>query len=343
MKEGLGGVQGASLPAIREIRTLLRVRCHDKPMKSLIVNADDFGLTEGVNRAIIDGHRNGIITSTTLMANGRAFDSAVAAGLAAPALGIGVHLNLTQGRPVSPASRVPSIVTPRGTFYPGPGILARRILTRQIKPRDVETELRSQIEKIAAAGIRITHLDSHKHVHLLPPIFSVVRKLAREYGIDCVRCPVEPAVSALGPLRSGRRGWPRRAKQYLLGRALSTLAACQARKVKDAGLCRPERFYGLSQTGFLDAAMLEPILRALPEGTSEIMCHPGYVDEALLDTRTRLRFQRETELGALTSPGIRRLVDELGIELISYGKLSLPRQSTAGKSNEPVQEITRRG
>jgi predicted glycoside hydrolase/deacetylase ChbG (UPF0249 family) len=89
--------------------------------------------------------------------------------------------------------------------------------------------------------------------------------------------------------------------------------------------------------------MLEQILRALPEGTGEIMCHPGYVDEALLDTRTRLRFQRETELGALTSPGIRRLVDELGIKLISYGKLSLPRQSTAGKSNEPVQEITRRG
>ncbi len=121
---GLGGVQGASLTTIREIRTLLRVRCPDKPMKSLIVNADDFGLTEGVNRAIIDGHRNGIITSTTLMANGMAFDSAVAAGLAAPALGIGVHLNLTQGRPVSSASRVPSIVTPRGSFYPGPGILA---------------------------------------------------------------------------------------------------------------------------------------------------------------------------------------------------------------------------
>ncbi|HET7101696.1 MAG TPA: ChbG/HpnK family deacetylase, partial [Terriglobia bacterium] len=266
MKEGgRGGVQGASLPTIRGIRTLLRVRCHDKPMKSLIVNADDFGLTEGVNRAIIDGHRNGIITSTTLMANGMAFASAVAAGSAAPALGIGVHLNLTQGRPVSPASRVPSIVTAEGAFYPGPGILARRILMRQVKPRDVETELRSQIEKVATAGIRITHLDSHKHIHLLPPIFGVVRKLAREYGINCVRCPAEPAVSALGPLRSGRRGWPRGTKQYLLGRALSTLAACQARKLKDAGLCRPERFFGLSQTGFLDAAMLEQILRALAE------------------------------------------------------------------------------
>jgi len=339
----LGGIQESSPTNMLKISTLFRVRCQDMPMKSLIVNADDFGLTEGVNRAIIDGHRNGIITSTTLMANGMAFDSAVAAGLAAPALGIGVHLNLTQGRPVSSASRVPSIVTPGGYFYPSPGILARQVLTRKAKLSDIETELRSQIEKIAAAGIRITHLDSHKHIHLLPPIFRMVLKLAHEYGIDCVRCPVEPSVSALGPLRSGRRGWPRMAKQYLLGRALSTLAACQVRKVKDAGLYRPAHIYGLSQTGFLDAAMLGRLLQTLPEGTSEIMCHPGYVDEALLGTRTRLRFQRETELGALTSPGVRRLVDELGIELISYDKLSLPRQSTAGKSNEPVQEITRKG
>ena len=312
-------------------------------MKSLIVNADDFGLTEGVNRAIIDGHRNGIITSTTLMANGVSFDSAVAAGLAAPELGIGVHLNLTQGRPVSFASKVPSIVTSEGSFYPGPGTLVRRVLTSKANLRDIETELRSQIEKVASSGIRITHLDSHKHIHLLPPIFRMVLKLARDYGIECVRCPAEPAASALGPLRSGSRGWTRMAKQYLLARALSTLATCQGRKVKDAGLYRPERFYGLSQTGFLDANILEQILRTVPEGTSEIMCHPGYVDEALLDTRTRLRFQRETEIGALTNPSIRRLVDELGIELVSYDKLSLPGRPRAGKSNQPVQEISRKG
>jgi hopanoid biosynthesis associated protein HpnK len=326
-----------------KIRTPFRVRCQDMSMKTLIVNADDFGLTEGVNRAIIDGHRNGIITSTTLMANGMAFDSAVAAGLAAPALGIGVHLNLTQGRPVSSASRVPSIVTPEGYFYPRPGMLVRQVLRRKAIFIDIESELRSQIERIASSGIRITHLDSHKHIHLLPPIFRVVLKLARDYGIECVRCPEEAAASALGPLRSGSRGWTRMAKQYLLARALSTLAACQASKVKDAGLYRPERFYGLSQTGFLDADILEQILRTVPEGTNEIMCHPGYVDAALLDTRTRLRFQRETELGALTSPSIRRLVDELGIELVSYDKLSPPRRPKAGKSNQPVQEISRKG
>jgi len=309
-------------------------------MKKLIVNADDFGLTEGVNRAILDGHRNGIVTSATLMANGEAFDSAVAAASGAPALGVGVHLNLTQGRPVCPAAQVPSIVTSEGFFHPGPGILAWRILTRKVTPRDVEGELRSQIEKVASSGVRITHLDSHKHVHLLPPLFDLVVRLAREYGIGRVRCPVEPAASGLGPLRSGRGGWPRRARQYLLGRALSTLAACQVKKLENAGLCWPERFYGLSQTGFLDAAILEQLLRAVPDGTSEMMVHPGYVDEALLGTRTRLRVQRETELDALTRPGIRQLAVGLGIELISYDQLP---PAKGRKCNELVREANRKG
>jgi hopanoid biosynthesis associated protein HpnK len=311
-------------------------------MKRLIVNADDFGLTEGVNRAIIDGHNNGIITSTTLMANGMAFDSAVAASSNAPALGVGVHLNLTQGRPVSSASNVPSIVTSAGCFYPSPGILAQHILARKVEPRDVENELRSQIQKVASAGVHITHLDSHKHIHLLPPVFNLVIRLAREFGIDCVRFPLEPAPSALGPLLSGRPGRLHMAKQYLLGRALSILAACQVKKVIHAGLERPERFYGLSQTGFLDAAILEQMLRALSDGTNEIMCHPGYVDKALLGSRTRLRAQRETELQALTSTHIRQLVKKLGIDLISYDKLSSAKDHSGLKYNEPMREFIRK-
>jgi hopanoid biosynthesis associated protein HpnK len=311
-------------------------------MKKLIVNADDLGLTEGVNRAILEGHRNGIITSTTLMANGLAFDSAMAACSTAPALGVGIHLNLTQGRPVTPAPQVPSIVTSDGSFYPSPGILAWQILSRRAKLGDIETELRSQIEKVALAGIRITHLDSHKHIHLLPPLFSVVVKLAREYRIDCIRCPIEPASSAIGPLLSVRSGWTRKARQCLLGRGLSTLATLHANKVADAGLHRPEHFYGLSQTGFLDAAILGQLLRALPEGTSEIMCHPGYLDDALQGIPTRLRVQRETELEALTNADIRELVREMEIELISYDKLRQTGDPTARNCNEPVQDDTRK-
>lgn len=312
-------------------------------MKKLIVNADDFGLTEGINQAILDGHNNGIITSTTLMVNGMAFDSAVAACLAAPSLGVGVHLNLTQGRPVSLPSKVPSIVTSEGSFYPSPGGLAWQILKRRVRLGDVETEFRSQIDKAASAGVRITHLDSHKHVHLIPPVFSIVVKLAREHGIGCIRCPIEPAGSALGSLLSWRRGWMRTSRQYLLGRALSTLAAFQAEKLTGAGLHRSERFYGLSQTGFLDTKTLGTLLRGLPRGTSELMCHPGYLDEALLGTRTRLRAERETELEALTSHHIRGLVAETGIELISYDKLLPAVDPATRKCNEPLRESIGRG
>jgi predicted glycoside hydrolase/deacetylase ChbG (UPF0249 family) len=132
------------------------------------------------------------------------------------------------------------------------------------------------------------------------------------------------------------------ARQYLLGRGLSTLAALQANKVAEAGLHRPEHFYGLSQTGFLDAAILGQLLRALPEGTSEMMCHPGYADEALLGTRTRLRIHRETELEALTNTGIRELMREMEIELISYDKLRRALDPTARNCNEPVQDDARK-
>ena len=133
------------------------------------------------------------------------------------------------------------------------------------------------------------------------------------------------------------------AKQFLLGRALSSLAAWQAEEVAKAGLHRPDHFYGLSQTGFLDRELLERMILEVPDGTSEIMCHPGYVDEALLRTRTRLRAQRGTELRALTSPPIRQLVNDLQINLISYGKLPMTKGPAPSKCAEPVQEAMRKG
>jgi|YelNatPaOPRAMG01_1025707.scaffolds.fasta_scaffold34479_2 hopanoid biosynthesis associated protein HpnK len=312
-------------------------------MKKLIVNADDFGLSNGVNRAILDGHRHGIITSTTLMANGAAFDSAVASALTSPELGVGVHLNLTQGRPVCAASQVSSLIRADGTFYPTPGILAWRIMAGKVEPAHIENELRNQIGKVASAGIRITHLDSHKHIHLLPPVFRLVLKLACEFGIRGVRCPVEPASSALGPLRAGREGLVEKAKQFLLARTLSTLASCQVNEIRHAGLWRTNYLVGLSETGFLDASILERMLCSLPEGTTELMCHPGYIDDELLGTRTRLRTERETELRALTSAGIRRLVTDLGIELISYASLPQTKWPASPNPHESVQEIIQGG
>jgi len=297
-------------------------------MRQLIVNADDFGLTEQVSRGILDAHREGIVTSTTLMANGGAFDAAVSMSRRAPRLGIGVHLNLTQGRPVSPALRIPSLVDRTGRFDLSPGRLLRGIMTRQVDLADVETELRAQINKIFRAGISPTHLDGHKHVHVLPGVSEIVIGLAQEFSIESVRCPQEEARGLVRLLRVGRDSGIAAAKQYLVGRVVSGFARLFKEKLAEAGLLFPEHFYGLTQTGFLDARSVHGILERLPEGVSELMCHPGYLDFHLVEAGTRLLAQREVEIRALTAPQVRKLVAERGIQLISYREAAAPAQES---------------
>jgi hopanoid biosynthesis associated protein HpnK len=291
-------------------------------MKRLIVNADDLGLTKGINRAVVEGHLHGIITSASLLANGAAFGSAVALARQQTPLGIGVHLNLTQGRPVAASSRVPSLLNPQGIFFSGPLNQIKRLLTGHATLSDVEIELRAQIEKVQRAGIRITHLDGHQHVHLLPSVFDVAIRLAKEFGIGAIRCAVERSVEVL-PLMGRNGRWSTVLfKQFLTGRALTVLSSSLRKKVYRARLRCPTHFYGVTQTGFLDAAALERIIRHLPRGTSELMCHPGYVDADLSVIPTRLLKQRERELQALTRPEIKRLIQERAVQLINYRDLT---------------------
>lgn len=300
-------------------------------MRQLIVNADDFGLTEQVSRGILDAHREGIVTSATLMANGGAFDAAVSMSRRAPRLGIGVHLNLTQGHPVSPALSIPSLVDARGRFDWSPGRLLRGIVTRQVDLADVETELRAQITKIFRAGISPTHLDGHKHVHVLPGVSEIVIALAQEFSIPSVRCPQEEVPGFEGLLRTGLNFGMAAAKQYLVGRAVSAFAWRFKEKLEEAGLLFPAHFYGLTQTGFLDARSVQDILGRLPEGVSELMCHPGYLDADLVQADTRLLAQREVEIRALTAPQVRRRVAEHGIQLISYRQVGAPAEESDGR------------
>ena len=290
-------------------------------MKRLIVNADDFGMTEGVNRAILEAHLRGIVTSTSLLANGAAFASAVEIARSTPALGVGVHLNLTEGRPSSDAARIPSLVTPEGSFFPGAGRLASRVLSGRAALPEIETEFRAQIEKVRAAGIEPTHLDGHQHVHMWPSVFALTARLTQDYGIRGIRCSRERRAPVQGLLRRKGPGRGKILRQFGVGAALGLLALGARASLRRAGVAAPDYFYGLSSTGFLDAAALEAILRDLPEGASELMCHPGYADAELKAAPTRLQAQREVELEALTSPGIRNLARELGIELITYREL----------------------
>jgi chitin disaccharide deacetylase len=296
-------------------------------MKQLIVNADDFGLTEQVSRGILDAHREGIVTSTTLMPNGVAFEPAVAMSRLAPRLGIGVHLNLTEGEAVSPALRIPTLVDSSGRLHLTPGRLLHALLSRRVSLADIETELRQQIAKVLRAGIAPTHLDGHKHVHVLPGVSEIVIRLAQEFAIASVRCPQEEAPPLPDLLRTGRHSRVAVAKQYAVGRAVSAFARRFKEMLVKTGLLFPAHFYGLTQTGFLDLRSIQDILDSLPEGISELMCHPGYADAQLLATGTRLLDEREIEIQALKAFEVRKLLAERGIRLGNYGLLGVAARS----------------
>jgi chitin disaccharide deacetylase len=230
-------------------------------------------------------------------------------------------LNLTQGPTIFAKHFVPSLVDGDGQMKTTPIALGKKIAIGKISLEQAELELRAQIEKILAAEVKITHLDGHKHIQLLPGIFEIVLKLAREFGIKAIRCAAEPG----GPrrlLQEARRTGKSGVKQFGLARAFSLLARKARPKLKRAGLLTPRYFFGITQTGFLDITELTRILNNLGEGTTELMTHPGYADAALAQTPTRLLKQREQELGLLVNPIVKQLIARKDIQLISYRELS---------------------
>lgn len=289
-------------------------------MKLLVVNADDFGMSEGINIGILEAHRRGIVTSTTLLANGAAFDHAVALAKSAPQLGIGVHLNLTQGRPLSESATTKSLVNKHGEFHSHSVLLQRKFWGR-LRLVDVRREFAAQIEKVRAAGLAITHLDGHKHVHMLPGILEAVLELARYFGINGVRWASEQSPKLSTLLRQNSGSAAALLGQFGRSRLLRLITKNSRARLREAGICFPSNFYGITQTGSLDYRQLAAILQALHSGTSELMCHPGYVDD-IAPELTRLRAARQIELDALTRRETLQLVAQLGIHLINYGGLS---------------------
>lgn len=288
-------------------------------MKNLIVNADDLGWTQGVNRGIAEAHRNGIVTSASLIANGGAFAEAVELARTAPRLGIGVHLNLSDGTPVAGPRWAPSLVNKAGQFYEGPEGLLLKIAMGGLVTGEVETEWEAQIGKVRDAGIAVTHLDGHKHVHMLPGLFEVALRLAKRHGIGAIRVAHETsglrtALSAGAGLRASVV-----LKQGVQARGLKLLGRDARKKVERTGISTADHFCGIAQTGELTKEGVARLLRNLPEGTTELMCHPGYTDEKLRATGTRLLGSRDKEVEILTHLEIRNLVASQGIRLIDYG------------------------
>jgi hopanoid biosynthesis associated protein HpnK len=284
-------------------------------MKRLIVNADDFGLTPGVNRAIIECHARGIVTSATLMANMPAFDDAVALAGAHPSLGVGLHFNITEGHSVAGASRVRSLLDDRGEFLGTSTALLRRALLGRLRVEEVVVELRAQIEKALAAGIRLTHVDSHKHSHALPSIAAAMARTIGEYGIRAMRTP-----------REHWRHDPRPASRKLIARSTGAFALSQLCRASETTLRRMSvkttaAFHGVARTGYWSKPWLLGLIEQLPEGDSELMCHPGYDDDDLGQLKTRLRGSRESELKLLTDPDVAAKLQEQGVRLIDFSAL----------------------
>jgi chitin disaccharide deacetylase len=270
----------------------------------LIVNADDFGLSEAVNRAVIETHEHGIVTSTSIMAGGAAFEHAAELAARCPTLDVGVHLTLTEQRPV--AESVPSLVGADGHFAPHATDLAKRCLRGAIALDDVHKELDAQIRRVRAAGVRPTHLDGHQHVHVLPGVARVVAKLAGDHGIRAVRVPTE---SPRGYMLKDPGSLKRLAEQIALG-VFGELSPLKR-------LRRVDRFVGFYFGGRLTEQNLETVLERLPSGkTVELMCHPGLDDPKSPYGSWHYAWPAET--AALTSSRIRELIGARGVRLIGY-------------------------
>ena len=291
-------------------------------MRNLIVNADDLGWTAGVNGGIAEAHRNGIVTSTSLLANGAAFEDGVKTARQLPRLGVGVHLNLSNGKPTAAPDQVKSLLNKKGEFEGGPENLLLRLTRKRLDTKEVEKEWDAQIAKVRAAGIQPTHLDGHKHVQMLPRLFGIAVRLAKKHGIEAVRVSHEAS-----PLRTalteGSGTVSVVLKQGMQARGLKLLARDARSMANRSGIATADYFCGIAQTGVLTKAGVLKLLESLPEGTTELMCHPGYADEDLKRSATRLQQSRQSELEILTDKEVRKTVAELGIRLINYEQIAV--------------------
>lgn len=291
-------------------------------MRRLIVNADDFGLTSGVNRAIIQGHERGVVSSATLMANGGAFQEAANLAHSTPTLGVGCHIVLVDGSPLVDSHQVQSLLDPgrlhsgQPRFRHGIGEFGAHALLGRLAEDEIEAEATAQISKLQAAGIAVTHLDSHKHTHLFPRVLRPLLNAAKRCGVKAIRNPFERIQGS--QLAASPSLWKRWAEVSIL----RSLARQFRDAVRESGILTPDGTLAIVATGALNQRLLELMINKLPQGTWELVCHPGYNDADLQNITTRLRESREQELRILTSQATRDLLGANGVEIVSFRDLT---------------------
>jgi hopanoid biosynthesis associated protein HpnK len=287
-------------------------------MKKVIINADDFGLSRSINQGIIELFRNGVLTSASLLVNMPGFKDAVGLIRDNPSLGVGLHINVMRGKPVSSRDQVRSLC--QGDHFRGS--LVRLWTLPYIHKgvlREFAVECRAQIEKALSHGIQITHLDSEKHIHIIKPFFKVLLKVGQEYGISKIRC-----INEIPYLRRDLAN-----KRSLTALYLSWRSMRNKRMLKAHQFHSPDHFYGVANTGRMNLADILEVLSNLKNGTTEIMCHPGYIDDEwqrdpLVRENYYINSARPEEISILLNTKIKGLLQQHDISLMSYKELGSP-------------------
>ena len=279
-------------------------------MKKVIVNADDFGRHELINRAVERAFDTGCLKSATLMAGGIAFDDAVALAKKISGLGVGIHFTLANGNPILPPKEIPSLVTEEGIFHGDYVKFLKRYLSGKISLDEVRSELAAQLEKIQRAGLRLTHVDSHQHLHHVPGIVKIVLDLAQAAGIRSMRVAnaklFDGELDSLGKF-VGRLGLS----------SLAKFAICQARK---KNFKMPEHFAGIVAGESVSENFMIKLIEHLQDGTTEVMLHPG-TDNKILQDFCEWEHDFEEELAAVTSPKVLNLLAEKNISAVNFSAL----------------------
>jgi hopanoid biosynthesis associated protein HpnK len=279
-------------------------------IKKMIINADDFGLCQGVNDAVAKAHTAGVLTSATIMANMPAVDDAVAIAKSIPSLGVGIHLNVLQGKPLSTDQSVKPLVNESGEFKYSVSRLAVKALTSEKICKAVEAELSAQIASVIDKGLKPTHLDSHKHFHCLSPIWRIVCSLAEKFNIPAIRWPWEPDTLCGGD-------WPKVGFKDKLRAFMVRQMAVKCRRI-DSRFIKTDIFFGVTHTGKIDDNFWSELGKTQFAGVAEVMTHPSYPKGL---EKTRLVEQRQVELKWLCAESTKQILAQAGIELIHYGNI----------------------
>lgn len=276
-------------------------------LRYIIINADDFGRHAEINRAVEEGLVHGCLRSATVMPGGAAFAGAIDIARRHEELGLGVHFTLVDGHPILPPEEIPSLVGSEGDFLPDHTALLKRYLKGGVNLEEVRRELAAQLQKIEATGIPISHVDSHQHMHTLPGIIDIVLDLAARAGIRAVRTPRTPlfagAFGGLGQL-VGRLG-------------LSTLARLAACKAHRRGLLTPDHFAGIVAGEAVSEGELLHLIAHLPQGTTEVMMHPGTKNDVLQED-SGWQHDFESEFAAILSPRVEAALQKAEVEPVNF-------------------------